>query len=262
MQSKRLYVALILLVCANLSSAQTASLNGRVLDESGAVISAAKIDVNGPAGLHRTISSGADGTFALTDVPPGNYTISASAAQLGMQAPQKITLRPGAQNLDLKLTVSVVAQKVTVDEDSGPATSIDPSGNASATVLSGDDLQALADDPEDLQADLEALAGPSAGPGGNQILIDGFTGGGVPPKESIREVRVNQNPFSPEFERLGLGRVEIFTKPGSEKYRGTFTYNYGGDWWNSRNPYAAEKGPLLLNEFENNIGGPPPCQHD
>ena len=253
---KSIYYILMCSVAAVSCAAQTATLTGHVLDESGASVPAAMVDASGPAGMHRSISSAADGSYSLADVPPGNYSLNASASQLIMAAPQKISLRPGNQNLDLKLTVSVVAQKVNVEENSGPGTSTDPSGNASATVLTGDDLQALADDPEDLQADLEALAGPSAGPGGNQILVDGFTNGGIPPKESIREVRVNQNPFSPEFEKLGIGRVEIFTKPGSDKYHGSMTYNYAGDWWNSRNPYAAQKGSLLLNEFENSFSGP------
>ncbi len=54
----------------------------------------------------------------------------------------------------------------------------------------------MPDDPDDLESDLEALAGPSAGPGGNQIFIDSFTGGRLPPKSSIREIRINSNPFS------------------------------------------------------------------
>lgn len=77
-----------------------------------------------------------------------------------------------------------------------------------------------------------------------------------PPKDSIREIRINQNPFAPEYDRLGYGRIEIFTKPGSDRYRGTLDYNYANDIWNSRNPYSAQKAPLLLNEFEGNAGGP------
>jgi hypothetical protein len=29
-------------------------------------------------------------------------------------------------------------------------------------------------------------------------------------------VRINQNPFSAQYDRIGMGRIEIFTKPGSE----------------------------------------------
>jgi hypothetical protein len=63
----------------------------------------------------------------------------------------------------------------------------------------------------------------------------------LPPKESIREIRINSNPFSPEYDTLGYGRIEIFTKPGTDKFHGTAFYNFGDDFWNSRNPYAAEK---------------------
>ena len=52
------------------------------------------------------------------------------------------------------------------------------------------------------------------GPNGGQLYIDGFTAGQLPPKSSIREIRINQNPFSAEYDKLGYGRIEIFTKPG------------------------------------------------
>src|SRR4029077_1083851 len=132
----------------------------------------------------------------------------------------------------------------------------DPSSNASALILRDEDLQALSDDPEDLQSDLQALAGPSAGTNGGSIFIDGFGGGELPPKESIREIRINQNPFSPEYDKLGYGKIEIFTKPGYDKYRGTAQWNFADDFWNTRNPYSPTKAPFLLNEFEGNAGGP------
>ena len=91
--------------------------------------------------------------------------------------------------------------------------STDPDNNAGAVVLKGADLDALPEDPDDLAAALQALAGPSAGPNGGQIFIDGFTGrNDFPPRASIREIRINSNPFSAEYDRLGLGRIEILNK--------------------------------------------------
>ena len=112
--------------------------------------------------------------------------------------------------------------------------------NASAVVLRGSDLDALSDNPDDLAAHLQALAGPAAGPNGGSVFIDGFSGGELPPKNAIREVRINQNPFSPEYDKLGFGRIEIFTKPGTDKLRGSIGYNFANDFWNSRNAYADE----------------------
>ena len=98
---------------------------------------------------------------------------------------------------------------------------LDPAKNAGALVLKQEDLDMLSDDPDDLQADLLALAGPAAGPNGGQIFIDGFSNGQLPPKESIREIRINSNPFSAEYDTSGRGRIEIFTKPGSDKFHGS-----------------------------------------
>jgi hypothetical protein len=123
-------------------------------------------------------------------------------------------------------------------------------------VLKKEDLDALPDDPDDLQADLEALAGPSAGPGGNQIYIDGFTGGHLPPKESIREIRINSNPFSAEFDKLGYGRIQIFTKPGSDRFHGQGYYNISDGIWNSRNPFLSVNPPFRTQHFGGNVSGP------
>ena len=130
-----------------------------------------------------------------------------------------------------------VKQEVTVAEENPTQLGLQPSQNADALVIKGADLEALPDDPDDLQQDLQALAGPSAGPNGGEIYIDGFSSGRLPPKESIREIRINQNPFSGEYDKLGFGRIEIFTKPGSDKFHGTASYDVSDGMWNARNPF-------------------------
>jgi len=247
---------LISLCAATALLAQNSLLRGVVTDESGAVVPGTAVTLAGPAGLEKTTVTGGDGAFVFAGLAPGEYVVQASAPQLVLPQPRTLTLRAGAQTLNLRLSVASTTQQIVVEENAGPSVSTDASTNASATVLRGDDLAALSDNPEDLQADLEAMAGPSAGPGGGSIFIDGFSTGELPPKESIREIRINQNPFSPEFDKLGLGRIEILTKPGSDKYHASLNYNFANQFWNSRNPYSAEKAPLSLNEFENNISGP------
>ena len=85
-------------------------------------------------------------------------------------------------------------QNVEVQEET-PTVSVSPENSAGTIVLKGKDLDALSDDPDELQSELQALAGPSAGPNGGQIYVDGFTAGQLPPKSAIREIRINQNPF-------------------------------------------------------------------
>ena len=236
--------------------AQTAVLRGQVTDDSGALVPAAKITATGSDGAAKAVFSDERGSYIFAGLPAGDYRVAGSAPDLTMLQPVAIALHSGVQTLNLQLKLMATAEHVTVQENAGPVVSTDTASNASAVVLRGDDLQALSDDPDDLAADLQALAGPSAGPSGGAMFVDGFSGGEIPPKESIREIRVNQNPFSPEYDRLGLGRIEIFTKPGADRYRGTVDYNFADDFWNSRNPYSASKAALLLNEFEGNLGGP------
>ena len=247
---------LLLLSIAPGLLAQTALLHGQVTDESGAIVPGAKVTLSAPGAAARTTTSDSTGAYSFAGIPPGTYSVQASAPQLTQLQPESVNLDPGPHSLNLVLRVASMAAKVSVEENAGPALSTEASNNASALVLRGSDLDALSDDPDDLAADLQALAGPSAGPNGGSIFIDGFSGGQLPPKESIREIRINQNPFSPEYDKLGYGKIEIFTKPGFDKYRGTAQWNFANDFWNTRNPYAPEKAYFLLNEFEGNAGGP------
>jgi len=236
--------------------AQTGSLHGTVTDQNEAIVVGAKVTLRGASGFVKATTTDNGGAYAFGNLPAGDYSVEASAPSLVLQRPIKITLRSGSQTLNLQLSVFIPEQNITVPENNQTAVSVDSNSNASARVLHGEDLDALGDSPEDLQEALLALAGPSAGPSGGQIFIDGFSGGQLPSKNSIREIRINQNPFSPEYDRLGFGRIEILTKPGSGKLGGSAYYNFGNQFWNSRNPYAAQKAPFMLHEYGGNLTGP------
>ena len=127
----------------------------------------------------------------------------------------------------MRLAIAIAKQVVTVDD--GRRLNTESENNADALVLRGSDIDVLPDDPDALAAAAQAMAGPSAGPNGAQIFIDGFTGGRMPPKESIREVRINQNPFNAENSNIGFGRIDILTKPGMDKLRVSTFYNFGDE---------------------------------
>src|SRR5437016_3028506 len=242
------------LVFSSALFAQTSTLRGIVTDESGAIVPGAKITLTANSGTASTAVAGADGSYSFTGIAPGDYVLQASAPDLATP-PLKLTIRPGVQTLNLQLKVAAVAQQVTV-EDRAVTVTPEPANNASAIVLGGDELQALSDNPDDLIAELIAIAGPGAGPGGASVFIDGFSSGQLGSKESIREIRINQNPFSAEYDRIGTGRVEILTRPGTNQFHGSGFFNFGNDFWNSRNPYAFEKAPFLLREAGGNLSGP------
>ena len=220
------------------------------------MIQAASVELSGRAA--RTTRTNAEGVFRFDKLMPGEYAVSASAPQLFLPQPVPVALSAAAPaaEVTLQLQVRAANQELGVEERSANALSTEASSNGSAVVIRGRDLDALADNAEDLAADLAALAGPAAGPNGGTILIDGFSGGQLPSKDAIREIRINQNPFSPEFDKLGLGRIEIFTKPGSDKFKGALYYNFADAALNSRNPYAARKAPFRLYEYGGSVSGP------
>ncbi len=256
MQLFKFSVCFAIMICTSWTAkGQTASLRGKVFDQSGAVVPQATVTVTGPEGPPKTTRTTNDGSYFFSGLTAGQYMVQAKAPNLE-QSPVPITLGQGLQTLRLELKVAATQQQLTVQDNAGPVLSTESANNASALVLKGKDLEALADDPEDLATDLQALAGPAAGPGGGSIYIDGFSGGQLPPKDAIREIHINQNPFAPEYDKLGFGRVEILTKPGVNKFHGTGYYNFGDSVWNSRNPYAAEKAPFLLKEYGGSLEGP------
>lgn len=214
-----------------------ATVRGVVADPESAVVPGATVTFTPASGKALITQSQSDGTYVLRGVPAGTYAVTvtmpgfASFVKIGVKiaAGQALTLDAQMAIQEQKQEVNVTAQTAQV--------SVDPDSNASTTVIKGKDLDALSDDPDELSSELTALAGPAAGPNGGQIYVDGFTGGQLPPKSSIREIRINQNPFSAEYDKLGYGRVEVFTKPGTDKYHGSFSVQGGDNAFNTSNPF-------------------------
>jgi hypothetical protein len=237
------------------AQAQSVRLHGQVADPSGAVIPQATIFIKSAAGKVVTAQSDGLGTYTVKDLAPGKYVITVMEKGFASFA-QEVELTAGQdKKLDVKLEIAVQEQQVEVQSDAAKV-NVNPENNASSVVISGKDLDALSDDPDELQSELQALAGPSAGPNGGQIYIDGFTGGQLPPKSSIREIRINQNPFSAQYERIGYGRIEILTKPGTDKVHGQVSFNDNHSIFDALNPFAAGEPGFDSQIFNGNIGGP------
>jgi hypothetical protein len=231
------------------------SIGGQIQDTFGAVVVGATVTVVAADGKEKTATSNQRGEYSVTGLAAGTYTVKVKAPNFALYENAEVTVAAGQRaELIVPLTVEVVEEQVEVSE--GNTVSLDPANNASATVLKEEELEALPDDPEELEAALQALAGGSAGPNGGQIYIDGFTGGRLPPKEAIREIRINNNPFSAEFDRPGFGRIEILTKPGADKFRGSVFTNFNDESLNARNPFSLNRAPSQTRFFGGNISGP------
>jgi carboxypeptidase family protein len=258
--SSRLRLAVAVFVVTILGASLAAQtpmgrLRGQITDPTGAVIPEAAITVKDSSGLVVTAKSGGAGEYEFRNLAPGKYTVSVTAKGFA-PATQEVEIIAGQEKkADIALEILVKEEKIEVESDAAKV-GTGSDNNASSVVISGKDLDALSDDPDELQSELQALAGPSAGPNGGQIYIDGFTGGQLPPKSSIREIRINQNPFSAQFDRMGFGRIEILTKPGTEKVHGQFFFNDNHSFMDALNPFAAAEPDFSTQMFSGNVGGP------
>jgi hypothetical protein len=249
-------VLLASVVVPTLAQTPTATLAGKVTDQTGAVIPQATVTVTAPGGKQSSATTDQEGSFEIHALAPGTYNVAAGAKGFATFQKSGIELTAGQkQTLNLALQVQVQEEKVEVQSE-GTQLDVGSASNASAIIIKDKDLEALSDDPDELQSELQALAGPAAGPNGGQIYIDGFTGGQIPPKSAIREIRINQNPFSAQYDKLGYGRIEILTKPGSDHYHGQFFFNDTNAVLNSKNPYVPTKPDYNSEMFDGNLGGP------
>ena len=237
-------------------SPQTGSaiLRGQVTDPSAAAITKADVALTPASGTPLSTQTDAQGNYEFKNLAPGEYTLDIVAQGFTLYENTKVEIGTAALRLNVALEIEVQTQKVNVS-DTAPTVDVNPASNAGAITISSKELEALPDDPDELLTDLQALAGPSAGPNGGQMYIDGFTAGQLPPKSSIREIRINSNPFSSEYDKLGYGRIEIFTTPGTDKLHGQFQVNGNDSAFNSHDPFAGPEPGYDTVQYSGSVGG-------
>lgn len=240
------------------SQQSQAILRGQVVDLLGGVVVGITVTAMDASGAERTATTNDEGQYVFPALPPGRYTVRINTPGFSPYENTEVDVSPGrTAPLDIILAVAEAAEEVVVNINEEEGIDTEPENNSDAVILRGDDLDSLPDDPEDLAEALAALAGPTAGADDEgQIYIDGFTGGRLPPKESIREIRINRNPFSAEYDRLGYGRTEIFTKPGTDQFRGQAFFNFNDESLNSRSPFATVRAPYQSRRYGGNVSGP------
>src|SRR5438876_1076514 len=250
-------ILFLLLTCGVFAQSQTTTLRGKVTDQTGAVIPQATVTATPSNGKNATATTDGGGAFEIKGVAPGTYSITVSAKGFAPFRKESVAVAVDKpQTLDVALEIQTQEEKVEV-EAQGNNLDVSSSSSAGSLIIKGKDLEALSDDPDELQSELQALAGPAAGPNGGQIYIDGFTGGQLPPKSAIREIRVNQNPFSAQYDKLGYGRIEVFTKPGTDQLHGQIFVTGNTNTFNSRNPFegSAPQPGYDSTQYSANLGG-------
>jgi hypothetical protein len=227
-------------------------IEGTVSDPTGAVIPGAQIRTNGGKG----VVSDSLGRYTISCAPIGSISVHAEmhdfeAKDLNVHVRANTTTR-----LDIQLAVSSVQQQVQVSAD----TNSDPGRGVGVTALGTHEIEQLADDPDDLARQLQALAASGGGmPGSAIITVDGFqNASALPPKSSIASITINPDMFSPQYEAapyLG-GRVEILTKPGIGTLHGALFFTDSDGSFNATDPFSVAGTPASKQRYGFQLSGP------
>ncbi|GGG93894.1 hypothetical protein GCM10011586_05860 [Silvibacterium dinghuense] len=229
-------------------------IEGTVTDATGAAIPGAHVAVDGRQPVTTTDGGG---QYVLPCVAAGASTITAQASGFAPATAAINRTSNGTAHINLQLAIATVSASVQVRADTQ---TLDTSSGASTTTLSASEVQQLPDDPDDLLQELQLLA--SAGGGSTTsatVVVDGFQNGStMPPKSAIASIRINPDPISPEYPKPDMdgGRIEITTKPGSDKYHGALFFNDSDASFNANDPFAVTSTPAGKRRYGFELSGP------
>ena len=250
------------------------TIKGTVTDPGGAVVSGATVTVSGPTG-ERTATTSTDGTFEITNLPPGQYNVKIVNQGFKTSSANTTVFIGKASNLDVKLEVGEASAVVEVTADAG----IDPTTTAVSTNLNDQlfenipvargvsGLFYLAPGTTDSLGggrDNPSISGGSALDNlyvadGVNITDSGFGGIGTFSRSYgalgtgintafIKEVQVKTAGFEAQYGQSQGGIVNIVTQSGGNEYHGAI-YGYA-------TPNAFEATAKQADEFPRfNRGG-------
>jgi len=250
MRLPRVFLVALLLLFVSALNAQTIRFTGRVLDPTGAVMPRVDVKIFQGANTLRETKTDAAGNFAL-DLPAGEYRLEATAPDYRLYQ-QALRVVPNMAPLSISMAVAAPDSKVDVPSQTDRV-NLDEAANLTSTTIAGDALKDLPEDEESLMAYLQALVGGAPGEQVN-IVVDGFTGGRIPPRELIQQVIIDRNVFSADS--TGGARIQIVTRPGTGSWTGGASFSFRDSGLNAMTPYALTKPDTQQRSFSTNYGGP------
>ncbi len=282
------FIALaVLMVPAAVVAQQTESrVTGRVLDDSKAAMPGVTVTVTSKqTGAVRTTISGGDGSYAVTNLGPGTYTVLFELSGFATQSRDVLLGVGQLETVDVTLGVAGLQEAVTVSADSAV---IDVSSARIGVNVSPEEVDNLPVNGRNF-ANLMTLAtgATSDGNGGwasvrfngksnqqNYLNYDGVDGTYVwdaspgylnstgsqfrlqTSMESVAEFRVNSG-LAPAESGLGAGgNITVVSKSGTNAFRGSLFEYKRDDALDSASKYDDKKQELELDQFGGSIGGP------
>ncbi|HEV7746314.1 MAG TPA: TonB-dependent receptor [Pyrinomonadaceae bacterium] len=233
------------------------SMSGQVQDQVGAAISGASVELVTGSVTQESTTTDQSGTFRFNRLVAGKYQVKVISVGF---ATATVDVVVGAQPLPpLKVVMAIASLQQEATVTSEPATiSTEATDNKDTVALSEQSLSNLPVFDQDYIGAMSRFLDPgSVGTNGVSLVVNGMEvpNLGVSPS-AIKEIKINQDPYSAEYQRPGRGRIEVTTKPGSPEYHGTFNFIFRDAHLNARDPFALTRPPEQRRIYEGYLSGP------
>ena len=234
--------------------ARDARVQVTVVDQTNSVVPGATVRLTGletttQAQTVVPVMTGGTGVAILERVAPGRYSITAEFPGFDLGLLRDIRVRAGESRHVVVLPLAKLEDSVTVGRNTAEVAADRRSSQFGNTVAQAQ-IEALADDPTELQRQLQELAGPDA-----VIRVDSFEGQMLPPKAQIKSIHVVRDQFAAEAANPGTTFVDVITQPGVGPIRGGLNFTFRDDVLMARSPLVKTKGPEQSRGVNGNVGG-------
>jgi hypothetical protein len=262
----RTRAAIALLVCALTwlahppdAAAQTPAQTGRLLvtivDTTGGVLPTASVTLTRtdvPAGATpapmKPVVASDKGIATFENLPLGTYSVTAEFNGFQPNTLKDLKLKAGDNKHVLVLGLKAMSETVTVSEDRQTAAS--DRGVSFGSAMTREQIDALSDDPTEMQRQLQEMGGPDA-----IIRVDGFEGAPLPPKAQIKSIHITRDQFAAENHNAGATFIEIITQPGVGALRMGTNFGFSDGRLNGADPLLGIKPPSQSDNVGFNIAG-------
>src|SRR5205814_3625105 len=186
------------------------------------------------------------GRYDIVAVFPG-FQSTTSRVTVGNRPPSAVRITMPLAGITQEVTVGNAAADVSANAGS----------NLDSSTVDQAALENLPIFNEDVVGTMSRFLDSSAiGTNGVMLIVNGVEVNSLTlPASAIQQIKINQDPYAPEFRQPGRGRIEIVTKPGSQKYSGTGSIVFRDASLDAKNAFPATKPPEQRRIFEAFVGG-------
>jgi hypothetical protein len=214
-----------------------------------AVVTPTCVDASGSAIAVPAGTADAKGMVAFDNLPATAVcTVASEFNGFSPNSLKNLKLKAGENRHVLVLPLKALTDSVTVSEDRQSAAS--DRGVSFGSAMTREQIDALSDDPTEMQRQLQDLAGPDA-----IMRVDGFEGAPLPNKAQIKAIHITRDQFAAENHSAGATFIDIITQPGIGPLRLGTNFNYQDSRLDGRNPLIPTKGPGRSENYGFNVSG-------